>query len=100
MAIERIHFEGGYPITGSFLPPDLLIQTAITTHEKVVLPEGDYNLTPKEWDPKSLKHALTVFGEGNAIYRAIPQKNVVGFVTDLTSGEVKKGVKLVKLPED
>jgi hypothetical protein len=38
----------------------------------VILPEGNYDLTPTSWTHNAGRHELTVFENGNALYRMIP----------------------------
>ena len=70
MTIERIHIEGGYSIMEEKDSLDIA-RSAIEKNLDNLrsLPEGEYDLTPKEWKRPTLQHNLIVFQDGTGIYR-------------------------------
>lgn len=69
MTIERLHFEDGHRI-----PPGKLADTEVTDvlekhgDEFKVLPEGEYDLTPKLDTNNSINYDLKVLKSGNGIF--------------------------------
>lgn len=103
MTIERLHFEDGYPLNPR-IPIVEQVVRAFTEHRaKIeVLPEGDYDLTPKWWTKHLMNHKLTVLGNGNGVYRAIPRDSDVGVgeVMQQGIGPHKPGGNVTHLPQD
>lgn len=103
MTIERLHFEDGYPLNLT-RPTEKQIGGALTSYSaKIeVLPEGDYDLTPKWWTKHLMDHKLTVLANGNGLYRAIPRDSDVG-TRELSRQGVsphKPGGNITHLPQD
>ena len=103
MTIERLHFEDGYPINPKIPIEEQLAKAFMTHRAKIeVLPEGDYDLTPKWWTKHLMNHKLTVLENGNGIYRATPRDSDVG-IRELSQqgvGPHKPGGNVIHLPQD
>ncbi|OGH04557.1 MAG: hypothetical protein A2W22_04805 [Candidatus Levybacteria bacterium RBG_16_35_11] len=102
MTIGKVEFEGGYPIdpradVEEFVK-DLLIQNV---NRITILPEGEYDLTPRRWKHNNYKHSITVFDNGKGVLRMIPIHKDSGTI-ELTpeGGQFKTGGRNFRLPED
>lgn len=100
VTIERLHFKDGIPLP---LQPNVdgeIKRIIVENLDKAkTLPEGEYDLTPSWWRKHLHRHNLVVFEDGTGIYRAIPREKEVGTV-DVSTGEFRKGSRMVKIPED
>lgn len=99
MTIERIHFDGGYPLDlKKGIHPQIIAAALSHKDESEKLPEGDYRLTPEWWTRHAYEHTLTVLDTGRGIYRAIP--TVEGVVWDNRGKERRRNGQTISLPRD
>jgi hypothetical protein len=70
MAIERLSFDDGRPLTSKFSAEVEVADILSKNKDKIeVLPEGEYNLTPASWNDSPIEHDIKVLENGNAIYK-------------------------------
>lgn len=101
MTIERLHFEDGHPLNLSGSPEGQIARILVENFSKIqILPEGDYDLTPKWWTKHLMNHNLTVLENGGGIYRATPRDGDVGTRDLSRGGQYKPGGNIIHLPQD
>jgi hypothetical protein len=104
MTIERLHFEEGFSFDSNRSAQEQIAEIATANIFNIqILPEGDYNLTPKWWTNNLMRHNLTVLEDGNGVYQMLPRDNDVGTVEigrQKILGQYKPGGRTVHLPQD
>ncbi len=90
MSIHRLDIPEGVVLPTQPRPDglELLVADVLTSHfaELVHLGQGQYDVTPRLWTDNTHRHELTVFDNGEGMYRMYPRRGSAGVISGSEGG--------------